>query len=149
VPVRRIHLSLTSNPTRADPAKTRYGGAVDIERAADLYVQGWTLRQVANELALTEATVSDQLRRAGVTMRRSGPPAHSAATDQILELRDQGLSWNEVAKQVDMTVSGAWSRYRKARPPKPPRLGRWQRVLADATKTLRLAYERPSLGAQL
>ena len=54
-----------------------------------------------------------------------------------------------MAKQVDMTVSGAWSRYRKARPPKPPRLGRWQRLLADATKTLRLAYERPSLGVQL
>ena len=54
VPVQRIHLSLTSNPIRADPAKTRYGGAVDIERAADLHVQGWTLRQVANELALTE-----------------------------------------------------------------------------------------------
>ena len=31
-----------------------------------------------------------------------------------------------------MTVSGAWSRCRKARPPKPPRLGRWQQVLADA-----------------
>jgi hypothetical protein len=31
-----------------------------------------------------------------------------------------------------MTVSGAWSRYRKGRPPKPPRLGRWQQVLADA-----------------
>jgi hypothetical protein len=31
-----------------------------------------------------------------------------------------------------MTVSGAWSRYRRARPPKPPRLGRWQQVLADA-----------------
>jgi hypothetical protein len=31
-----------------------------------------------------------------------------------------------------MTVSGAWSRYRKARPAKPPRLGRWQQVLADA-----------------
>ena len=29
-----------------------------------------------------------------------------------------------------MTVSGAWSRYRRARPPKPPRLGRWQQVLA-------------------
>jgi hypothetical protein len=49
-----------------------------------------------------------------------------------LELRDQGLTWTEVAKQVDMTVSGAWSRYRKARPPKPRRLGRWQQVLADA-----------------
>jgi len=49
-----------------------------------------------------------------------------------LELRDQGLTWTEVAKQVDMTVSGAWSRYRRARPPKPPRLGRWQQVVADA-----------------
>jgi hypothetical protein len=45
-----------------------------------------------------------------------------------------------------MTVSGAWSRYRRARPPKPPRLGRWQQVLADALdQTLRLAYEQPSL----
>ena len=31
-----------------------------------------------------------------------------------------------------MTVSGAWSRYRRALPPKPPRLGRWQQVLVDA-----------------
>jgi hypothetical protein len=31
-----------------------------------------------------------------------------------------------------MTVSGAWSRYRRARPAKPPRLGRWQQVFADA-----------------
>ena len=37
-----------------------------------------------------------------------------------------------VAEQVGMTRSGAWSRYRKARLPKYPRLGRWQQVLADA-----------------
>jgi predicted DNA-binding transcriptional regulator AlpA len=60
------------------------------------------------------------------------PPAHSASTDQIVELRDQGLTWTEVAKQVDMTVSGVWSRYRKAQPPKSQRLGRWQQVVADA-----------------
>jgi hypothetical protein len=63
---------------------------------------------------------------------RRGAPAHSASTQRILELRNRGLTWNEVAKQVDMTVSGAWSRYRRARPPKSPRLGRWQQVLADA-----------------
>jgi hypothetical protein len=89
------------------------------------------LREVAAELGLSVTTVSDQLRRAGVTMRR-GAPSHSASTEQILQLRDQGLTWNEVARQVDMTVSGAWSRYWRARPPKPPRLGRWQQVLADA-----------------
>jgi hypothetical protein len=78
-------------------------------------------------------------------MRRSGPSAHPASTDEIMELRDQGQTWNEVAKQVDMTVSGAWSRYRKARPPKPSRLGRWQQVLADALdENLRLVSGRRS-----
>jgi hypothetical protein len=48
----------------------------------------------------------------------------TASTEQILELRDQDMTWTEVAEQVDMTVSGAWSRYRKARSPKPTRLGR-------------------------
>jgi predicted DNA-binding transcriptional regulator AlpA len=65
-------------------------------------------------------------------MRRGAPPTHQASTEKILELRDQGLTWSEVAEQVGMTVSGAWSRYRNARPPKPPRLGRWQQVLAGA-----------------
>jgi IS30 family transposase len=72
---------------------------VDVNRAADLYALGWTLRQIAAELNLTQSTVSEQLRRAGVTMRRTGPPAHAASTERIVELRDQGLTWNEVAEQ--------------------------------------------------
>jgi hypothetical protein len=116
----------------AYPAETRYGGAVDVERAADLYAQGWTLRQIGAELGVTATTVSHRLRRAGVTMRQGGPPAHSASTQQILELRDQGLTWSEVAEWVDMTRSGAWSRYRRARLPKSRTLGRWQQVLAAA-----------------
>jgi DNA-binding NarL/FixJ family response regulator len=92
---------------------------VDVERAADLYAQGWTLRQIGAELCLTETTLSDHLRRAGVTMRRGRPPTRPASTQQILQLRDQGLTWNDVAKQVHMTVSGVWSLYRKAWPPKP------------------------------
>jgi predicted DNA-binding transcriptional regulator AlpA len=118
--------------SQADPAETRYRGAVDVKRAADLYAQGRTLRQLGAELGVHWSTVSQQLQRVGVGMRRGGPPPHAASTQKIMELRDQGLTWNEVAQQVDMTVSGAWSRYRKARPPKPPRLGRWQQVLADA-----------------
>jgi len=97
-----------------------------------LYAQGWTLRQIAAELRVHWGTVREQLQSAGVTMRRGGPPAHSASTQEILELRDQGLTWNEIAEQVDMTVSGAWSRYLRAQPPKPAPLGRWQQVLADA-----------------
>jgi hypothetical protein len=110
---------------------SRYRDAVDVQRAVASYAKGWTLRQIGAELGLSATTVSEQLRRA-VTMRRGGPPAHPASTQEILERHDRGQTWNEVARQVDMTVSGAWSRYRKARPPNPPRLGRWQQVLADA-----------------
>jgi orotate phosphoribosyltransferase-like protein len=90
---------------------------VDVKRAADLYARGWTLRQIGTELGVTATTVNYQLRRAGVTMRRGGASAHPASTQQIVELRDQGLTWPEIAEQVDMTVSGAWSPSRRARPP--------------------------------
>jgi predicted DNA-binding transcriptional regulator AlpA len=89
------------------------------------------LRQIGAELGVHVATVREQLQSAGIT-RRGGPPAHPASTKQILELRDRGLTWNEIAEKVDMTISGAWSRYQRSRPPKPARLGRWQQVLADA-----------------
>jgi hypothetical protein len=105
---------------------------VDVERAADLYAQGWTLRQIGAELGVHWSTVSQQLQSAGITMRSAGAPARPDSTQQIMELRGQGLTWPEIAEQIDMTVSGAWSRYRKARPPKSPHLGRWQQVLADA-----------------
>jgi hypothetical protein len=105
---------------------------VDVKHAADLYGQGWTLRQIGAELGVKWTAVSHQLRRAGVTMRPGGSPAHPVSTHKILELRDQGLTWNQIAQQVGMTVSGVWSRYRRAQPPKSPPLGRWQQVLADA-----------------
>src|SRR4029453_1083934 len=127
----RRHRDSSATRTSRCRTATRYGVAVDVKHAADLYAEGRTLRQIGAELGVTATTVSDQLRRAGVTMRRGAPP-HSASTEQIVELRDQGLTWPEIAEQVDMTVSGAWSRYQRARRPKSPRLGRWQQVLADA-----------------
>jgi hypothetical protein len=117
---------------------------VDVKRADDLYDQRRTLRHIGAELGISSTTVSEQLRRAGVIMRRGGPSSHPVSTQRILVLRDQGLTWNEVAKQVDLTVSGVWSRYRRARPPKSPRLGRWQSPMR-LTNTWRSESERPSL----
>ena len=47
---------------------------MDLKRAADLYAQGRTLREIGAELGVTSTTVSEQLRRAGVTMRRAVLP---------------------------------------------------------------------------
>ena len=48
---------MTNDHRRAIP-KTRYGAAVDVPYAADLYAQGWTLHQIAAQLDLTETTVA-------------------------------------------------------------------------------------------
>jgi hypothetical protein len=118
---------------------------VDVKRAADLYAQGRSLRQIGAELGVPWTAVGHQLRRAGVTMRRGAPPAHPASTQQILELRDQGLTCTEIAEQVDMTVSGAWSRYRKAgRSPRGWAVGSRFSPMR-LTTILRLAYEQPLL----
>jgi len=77
------------------------------------------LRQIGAELGAHWSTLIDQFHRAPLSSGfHAGNP----------ELRDRGLTWTEVAEQVGLTVSGVWSRYRRARPPKPPRLGRWQQV---------------------
>jgi IS5 family transposase len=123
---------------------------VDVKRAADLYAQGRTLRQIGAELGVPWTAVGHQLRQAGVHMRRGGgAPAHPASTQQIVELRDQDLSWTKIAKKVGMTRSGAWSRYRKARPPKPAGLGRWQQVLVDALDQNRAIGVRAAVADHL
>ena len=71
-------------------SSTRYGDAMDLKRATDLYAKGQTLRQIGAELGVHWSTVSQQLQRAGITMRRGAPPVRSASTQQILELRDHG-----------------------------------------------------------
>ena len=53
---------LLCNPNEPHAAlRPRYGAAVDVERAADLYTQGWTLRQIGAELGFHSSTVSQQL----------------------------------------------------------------------------------------
>jgi hypothetical protein len=65
-------------------------------------------------------------------MRRGGAPARPASTQQILELRDQGLTWPDIAEQVDLTVPVPGAVTGRPGRLSPPRLGRWQRVLAEA-----------------
>jgi predicted DNA-binding transcriptional regulator AlpA len=95
-------------------------------------VQGKPCTRSVPSFAFIGPRSAIKLHRSNVTMRRGGPPAHSVSTEQIVELRDQGLTWTQVAEQVGMTRSGAWSPHRRTRPPKQQRLGRWQQVLADA-----------------
>jgi hypothetical protein len=58
---------------------------VDVDRAAELYAAGWTLRRIGAELGVDHSTVAYRLRRAGVTLRRGGARRHDVDTQHILD----------------------------------------------------------------
>ena len=84
-----LTFKITFRMMRRGPHHRRYAAAMDVDRAADLYAQGLSLRQIGAELGMPWTAVGHQLRQAGVSMRRGGPPANPASMQQILELRDQ------------------------------------------------------------
>lgn len=75
-------------------------------------------------------------------------PPHPASTQQIRELREQGLTWNEVAKQVDMTVpvpgalAGAWAVELSQSAASPARSSRTARHRCSNVSWPRLAWLR-------
>ena len=86
----------------------RYGGAVDVKRAADLYAQGRTLRQIGAELGVTATTVSHQLRRAGVTMRRGGPPAPTRTPSASSSAAPATTGTNSQTTRRQLHSNGYW-----------------------------------------
>jgi hypothetical protein len=60
-------------------AETHCGGPVDVERAADLYAQGFNLRQISAELGVPWTAVGHQLRRA----RRHDAPRRPSSTPRL------------------------------------------------------------------
>ena len=67
----------------------RYGGAVDVERAADLYAQGWTLRQIGAELGVTGP-------RSAISFAAPGSPCVAAVLPLIPPPHNR--SWSCVTK---------------------------------------------------
>jgi hypothetical protein len=139
-PAEQLRCSLGGNLSRP-PIRCRCGR----KRAADLYAEGWSLRQIGAEVGVPWTAVGHQLRRC---RRRSASwrPTHPASTKRILELRDQDLTWSEVAEQVDMTVfgSGAATGRSGLRSPYGWAVGsRFSQT--PLIRILRLAFGQPSL----
>ena len=82
---------------------------MDLQRATDLYAQGWTLRQIGAELGAHWSTVSQELPSAGVIMRRGAPPP-PASTEQIVERRNRGLSWTMTWSRSPKQIVGESTR---------------------------------------
>ncbi|CAM3460968.1 hypothetical protein [Stackebrandtia soli] len=73
-----------------------------------------TAHEIAAVLHCSPDQVRDRLRKQGVEVHRTGPRELPVSTDDIIELRDNGLSWSQVAHAVGMSKSGSARRYHAA-----------------------------------
>jgi hypothetical protein len=119
---------------------------VDVKRAANLYNRVIACARSVPSWRAPWTAVSHQLPSAGITMRTGLLPLVPLPHNRSLSSVTKGLTWAEVAKQVDMTVSGAWSRYRRPGSRSPHAWAGGSRCSpTPLTRTLHLASVQPSL----
>lgn len=86
----------------------------DVERGARLYRQGWTLRQLAAEFGVRDSTtIRRKLIKVGVEMRPARLPKGGPPTADLVRLRETGLTYAQIATEVDMTQAGVHARFRR------------------------------------
>ena len=83
---------------------------MDLQRATDLYAQGWTLRQIGAELGAHWSTVSQELPSAGVIMRRGAPPPILRPQNRSWSCRNRGLSWTMTWSRSPKQIVGESTR---------------------------------------
>jgi DNA-directed RNA polymerase specialized sigma24 family protein len=74
----------------------------------DRYIEGATIYQLAKEFGICRNTVSQRLKKAGITMRRQSPG--SELINSMVGLSQSGLSLAEVGDRVG-TSPGTVHRY--------------------------------------
>jgi AraC-like DNA-binding protein len=88
--------------------------AWDIDRATRLYREGWTLRRLASEAGLQPNTVRRRLLKAGVVMRCRGVVRRGPSTEELVLLRQDGLTYGDIGQRVGMSESGVRGRLKLA-----------------------------------
>lgn len=84
-----------------------------VREARALYERGLTGGQVAAQLGVSQPTVSRWLKPSGVSRPRTTPRSPTA-TDEILRLRQSGMSWRQIANTTGMSLGGVHGRYQIA-----------------------------------
>ena len=91
---------------------------IDSARAAELYLSGLSLKQVAEELGVSKGGLHLRLRADGVPMRPTGGGTAKKipVDDEVLvQLREQGLTGSAIAKRLGMNRWTVYSRLRLRR----------------------------------
>lgn len=91
------------NPSPLDEA--------DEKEIVERYTRGATTRQLADRFGVSEAGIRRALERQRVTRRPEGYHRLDVTDEQVVKLRDAGLSWRSVADHLGMSVNGVRMRY--------------------------------------
>ena len=78
--------------------RNRHLPQAEVAETVRLYEQGYSVGQLASIYGRDTSTISERLTNAGVAKRHKSPSAH--LIPQIRELRERGLSWAAIAREL-------------------------------------------------
>jgi hypothetical protein len=126
-------------------------GGVDPDVVVARYGKGDSMRAIADSYGVTRHVIRRILREAGEPIRRTGRPSTPVALNELVALREAGLSWVAVGAQLGISSEAARQRYAEAKSRRVSvQPNRWQLLLLAAleheTTVMVLAAVASELG---
>lgn len=123
---------------------------MDADAVVDAYRDGASMQELADRNGVTRHTIRRILKVAGQPIRGPGKPRSPVHSDDVAELRDAGVSWEEISTRLDISPRAASGRYDEIRSQRGlVRRGRWHKLLSDALDKGQPVPVLPTVAADL
>lgn len=123
---------------------------IDADEVVDAYRHGAALHALAQQHGVAPATIRRVILAAGEPIRPAGRRRLPVSSDDIAELRDAGVSWDDISTRLGITPKAARTRYDEVRSQRGlVRWGLWQQVLTEALDREPSVAVLPTLTAYL
>ena len=123
---------------------------VDIEELVAAYRGGASMQALADQHGLSRHAVRRRLQSAGVTTRGAGRQRLPVSSEDVAELRDAGVGWEEISVRLGLRPGAARQRYDEVRSQRGlVRRGGWHQILTDALSSQEWVAVLPTVTASL
>lgn len=106
---------------------------IDVDEVVALYKRGSSMLTLADQFGVSRHTIRRILVSAEVPTRPSGRPRLPVSSDDIAELYEAGVTFDEISIRLGIHVDAARTRYEEIRSQRGlSRRGQWHQILLEA-----------------
>lgn len=94
--------------------KPTRGKAVDVEKALELYKDGFSMNEIGKRLGHCHGVIAYHIHKSGIPIVKSRLTKPEVPTDKLIEMYNEGMSTIEIGEKVNLSAQAVYSRLFKA-----------------------------------